>query len=432
MTSRRLSVQEGLPFTLTGERPDLLRSAFAQAAARLRLRVGGLTDFGASRFRIDNLIGTFVVGTTEIDIAPKCESGDDWIRSVLSLMEDGRVLPAGERAGDAGPRATLLDAMAQTYADRLSGVVAAEGPITLVTRREVQGSFLTGRLNVAKWAASASWQPHIFPSEVQELTRQNDFNATLAHVALMLSTATRDVRLRTRLVDLASQISCGGGAPPSLPAGIEDRELPSQWASYSPAWTIAQMVLRQRLPLSERRMVEGMSLAIEPWPLLETLLDRSLKRAIALRRPDRPGLRTFKQHEVRFLEPIGAGHSPAVLKPDSIIAEGDRILANFEAKYRDFAATGRPLREECYQAITAARAVRSPVAILVYPGRVTPRSWKVLHSGQHPARLAVVGLEMFSYRRGLGDTERANLLMSLLGTETEAETAMSQAIEEIA
>lgn len=430
MSSRRLSVREGQPFTLTGERPDLLRSAFAQAMARLRLRVGGLTDLGGSKFRIDNLIGTFVVGATEIDIAPKCESGDDWIRSVLSLMEDGRILPAGERAGDAGARATLLDAMAQTYADRLASVVATEGPITLVARREVSGSFLTGRLNVAKWGASASWQPHVFPSEVQELTRQNDFNATLAYVALMLSGATRDVRLRTRLVDLAAQISSGAGAVSSLPAGIEDRELPSQWASYSPAWTIAKMVLRQRLPLSERRMVEGMSLAIEPWPLLETLLDRSLKRAVSLHRDERPGLRAFKQREVRFLDPIGVGHSPAILKPDSIIAEGDRILANFEAKYRDFAVTGRPLPEECYQAITAARAVCSPVAILVYPGRVTPRSWKVLQSGPHPARLAVVGLDMFSYRRGSGDNQRANLLMSLLEVETKAETAMSQAIEE--
>ena len=428
MRPRRLAVREGRPFTLAGERPDLLRTAFVAATAKLGLRVGGLTDLGASRFRIDNVIGTLIVGETELDIAPKCEVGDDWIGSVLALMENGRVIPAGERAGDAGARTTLIDAMARTYADRLTDVLATEGPITLITRREVSGSFLSGRLNVSKWASSASWQAHVFPSEVQELSRRNEYNDALAHVAVLLSAATNSVRLRTCLVDLAAQLSSGRSAPLTLPTGIEERQLPGQWMSYSPAWTIAQMVLRQRVPLSDRRMLDGMSLAIEPWPLLETLLDRSLKRVVALNRDVRPDLRTTKQKEVRFMEPIGGGHAPAVLRPDSILVEGTRVIANFEAKYRDFSATGRPLREECYQAITASRAVGSPLAVLVYPGRLAPRSWTVLEDGPHPKRLTVVGLEMFSYRRGTGDIERAHLLMSLLNIE--AETVVSQAVEE--
>jgi hypothetical protein len=427
---RRQTVTEGQLFSVPTESSAIVRQAFTETAIQLGIRFGGLTEPRFGRFRVDNIIGTVVAGSTEIEVTPKCGANDDWIGAVLALLSNEKVALAGERAGEAGRRYTLIEAFALSYVDRLTAVIAVEGPITLIKRHDVTGSSLRGRLDVAKWITKASWQPHIFPSVVQDLSFENEFNDALSYVALLLSWATRSQLVRARLMDVAAMLSPGRPTPVTVASGIEERNLPEQWSAYEPAWSLARMVLKQQSPLSERRNITGMSLAIEPWPLLERLLERSLANLVRRADPGGAVLRTGRQTQVKFLDPIGA-HASQFLVPDATLERDGVVVANFEAKYRDYAQTGRPKRSECYQAITAARSLSSPLAVLVYPGQLATRLWAVQRAGQHPERLAVVGLDLFSYRKGQGDIQRAEMLSHLIGGAGEA-PPIEDLMEEIA
>lgn len=412
--SRPVRVIEGVPFSYEKERADQLRSAFQTVKAELGLRVGGLTQTSRGQFRIDNVIGTVLAGNLEIEIAPKTKGAEDWVASVLALLSEERVTLTGERRAGEGRRASLLEALSGAYADRLERVLDNEGPITLLQNRNGSGETLQGSLDVERWVLTAAWQPHILPYELAELSPGNAYNSTLAFVAILLASATRAWNLRSRLTTVARRLVPDGPLPIHLQPGIEDRPLPDQWSSYRPAWELARLIIRQRLPLSERRELAGMAFAIEPWPLLEKLLERCLRVVAADLGRTIPKLTASTQSGTPFLKPFERRGPNRGLRPDAVLRVGGRVLANFEAKYRNFSATNKPLRDECYQAITAARALGSPLAVLVYPGVVPTAIWTVLQPGGCPERLAVIGLDMFAYVRGSGERERAREIVALL------------------
>jgi hypothetical protein len=147
--------------------------------------------------------------------------------------------------------------------------------------------------------------------------------------------------------------------------------------------------------------------------LLERLLERTLDCVASQAREEGLALTHAPKCDVKLLS-AATMHSTEdrAVEPDGLIMDSGLPIASFEAKYRQFTATG-PLREEIYQALSAARATGAALSVLVYPNAFKTRVWEVQLPGQSPSMLAAVGLDLFSYRSG-GEKERGADILQLL------------------
>lgn len=417
-----IQVIEGTPFPLDPDlRPALLRAVEA-ATARLRPRFRILTE-GLGTATITGVIGTLALGPGQVlDVRPKLRPGDDWIAAVLDLVIGAdRLDPAGERAaGVAPPRRNIRDALAELYTSRLERAIRREGPVLTLERRSTMSSALKGRLNVTAWSRKALWEPHVFPVSFNELSADNAFSRGMVMAAQILSIACSSPKTRAKLSGLSATLRPGLPTDVSLPSNIIARNLPSQWAGYAPAWSIARTVLSNRSPLGAIGREEGVSVAIEAWPLMERLLERAM--ASAVQEANRRGLNwsVAPKAAVSLLEPIPTSTaSPHEVVPDGRILAQGRTLATLEAKYKGRTGNdGFPAREDIYQALVAATACGADTAILVYPEVFPSMLWRVLGFGGRPVQMFAIGLGLFSYRQGIGDDERGRMLFDTIHGST--------------
>jgi len=289
-----------------------------------------------------------------------------------------------------------------------------EGPIVLMERNTVELPFLQGKLDVTRWARSAPWRPHIFPVSRTELAHDNPFVRGLLQVSDVLARVSSNPRIRNGLRALSRDLSAGMPRPGVVPLGLTTRRLPEQWSAYKPAWSMAVAILSRTSLFGASGHHTGVGLAIEAWPLLETLLERTLQ---ALERAGKAAGRAISfrmQGNVSLLRPISppplASFAPA---PDGRLFENGRLLATFEAKYSHFDGTV-PSREHIYQSLTTAAACGAPIAVLVYPAGFEPQVWEVQGLNGRPLRLAAVGLNLFKWLAPQGVYERAVRLLTFV------------------
>lgn len=413
---RRIDCVEGTPVTLAPPDRDLLRSAARRLQRELKLRLPAIAEDDRG-LRVTNLIGAvdLAVGTT-LHIQPKTRPGDDWIKSVLSLLVgEDTVDAAGERAaGLATARPDLFEALAALYATRLERALHRDGPILVMQREQRLSSTLSGKLDVTRWSRRFLSNPTHFPIETNRLTADNDYGRALAFVAQRFAEGTRALVTKARLVRAAGLLRPGLPVPQAPPAGVELRRLPSQWTVYAPAWGVACAMLARRSLLGVEGSHVGVSIAIEPWPLLERLLVRSLASAATQAQIIGRSVTSNGHRDLRLLVVSGGGaQRHHFAQPDGMLFEDGVPVATFEAKYRDYEPAIGPLRHEVYQALAAARAAAAPVAVLVYPGSFPTAEWSVDQPDVSPRRLLAVGLEMFSYAKG-GETRRGEALLECL------------------
>ena len=326
---------------------------------------------------------------------------------------------AGERAAGLSPnRRSLFEVLASIYIARLERAIRRDGPILLMTRQSSTKSLLKGKLNITEWATTAAWKPHLFSVTYNALSADHVFSRALAQVAELFASASRSTHLRGRLLSAARSLRPGC---PETPLGTEQQalpQLPPQWSVYQPAWSIAMAVLSKRFLLRSRGSYQGVAIVIEVWPLLERLLDRSLAAAARIstagdKKLEAPARRRFPI----LTEPAGTAFSGKLLEPDGRLVDASGTVATFETKYKRRSGEDNwPAREDVYQALVAAAACKSPLAVLVYPELFASARWRVVGMNDRPKHLAAIGLGLFSYRTGTGDQERGGLIMDLLET----------------
>lgn len=409
-----IPVIEGVPFQLEGSQPSALRRSVTELEQRLKPDFRILEE-RAGEFVVRGVVGTIALGPgTFLDVAPKTAPGDDWIGSVLDLLAvSDPIQVAGDRRAGLVAHRNLLDVLASLYAERLLRALRREGPLLVMERRDDTKPVLKGRLNVSAWARKAAWRPHRFPVSFQELTSDNDFSRALAHVATLLARSTTVPRTRGVLLDCARNLRPGAPEAFVVRPQVALRPLPSQWATYQPAWDIAVAVLSRRSLLGTVGHRYGVSLAIEAWPLLERLLERALRAAVRLSEERGRKLSAPARHYTKLLTGINTNGRSVV--PDGRLTDKSKHhLATFEAKYARSDSDKWPPREHYFQALATAAACGSDLAVLVYPDAFDPLWWSTDAFNGKPAHLAAIGIGLFSYRRGAGDVERGEALLSLL------------------
>lgn len=397
------------------------RTALIRALDRLTKQLRPRLPFYPTQepgLRITNLVGTIRLDrTTVVDVTPKVKPESDWVGAVVDLLIPGPVAVSGNRAGSArsGFR-DLADAVAEIYADRLETALLTHGPLEVLERHDVTSGMLRGRLALSAWTRSSILTPHRFPVSVDTLTPDNDFTAAMCLCAHLLARGTKHPATAQRLRSLATRLR--PGAPPLAPvnATVGRRPLPPQWASYKDAWAVVTALLAHSSLLRREGSLSAFDVALESWPLLEELVQRTIDACSAL--PAAEGLQWSRgpRNKKTLLHP-SSGDGQLVEKdgrsvvPDGVLRQEGEILAVFEAKYRRL--NGRPApREHIFQALATAAAHGAAQAVLVYPEKRSPTTFEVKGHNGSPTQLTVMGLDLFSYRRG--DTHEASTLFRAL------------------
>ena len=304
-----LACQEGVPFSTNPATARALRAAADRLSLSLRPSFP-LLEERAGEFTVRGIVGTVALRPGHLlDIAPKVAVGDDWIAATLDLLLPAtRIEIAGDRRGGLIAHRNLLEVLASLYADRLTRALRRDGPLLLMERRADNLTVLKGKLDTTEWARRAVWQPHRLPVNFQELTADNTFTRAMATVAGILSSHAPNPQVRGRLLTARSELR--PGAPEHTPVDPRAalRPLPSQWGAYQPAWDIAVSVLTRRSLLAAGGRRHGVSMVVEAWRLLETLLERALNAAVRIACEHTFEMEIGTKTKIRLLTPI-AGNS---------------------------------------------------------------------------------------------------------------------------
>lgn len=421
----RIQAREGQPITVD---PDIAQ-AIRRRLSALRSELHPTLDFlagGEALPVVQNLVGSVqVTPTLVLDVEPKTLPGQDWTAAIFDLLVSENVLfEAYTREAEKTPRNILPDAFARLYANQLDAAVRREGPLAVMVQIQRAEPRLAGRLDVTRWVTGNLTRPHIFPQHQTILTVDNPFTSAMAWVAEALAVRCSDPRVASRLRGTATRLRPGLPAHTTVDPGVALREVPPQWRAYGPAWVTACAVLAQISPLHRSGFLEGLGLAVEPWPLLETLLHRSL-HAAALQGQESGSPLVARGHSTHLLldpedgaetAPLRRLHRKRFVEPDGSMWLDGSPVATFEAKYS--MPTGpEGTRNHVFQAMTTAAALGSPLSVIVYPERSGPVTWAAQGFDGKPVKVVAVGLDMYGYRRGRGDAERGRLVLDILSEQ---------------
>jgi hypothetical protein len=425
-----IDVVEGQDFTLTKAHAERLRSAVERLRVKLNPSFSMLSE-RAGTFRLANVVGTIDIGAgTVVQVAPKIDAEGDWVTAVVTLLtgREGIDVAGERRAGFSKNHNRLLDAVAGVYLRRLERAFRQEGPIVLMERRSSELPSLQGKLDVSRWARTALWRPHIFPVVRTEFAQDNPFTRGLLLVSDALTRVCEDQKTSAGLQALSRDLSVGlpRNAPP--PSGIASRALPEQWSAYKPAWSLAMAILSRTSLFGPTGGHAGVGLAIEAWPLLETLLERTLQAVERVGKTRGRAVSYRVQGDVPLLTP--RGHSPQskfAPSPDGRLFERGELLATFEAKYSSYDGSV-PKREHIYQALTTAAACGASTAVLVYPATFEPQVWDVSGLSGQPTVLVAVGLGLYKWLPPSEVDARANKLLDFIDGLASSAPAVAQAV----
>lgn len=407
-----------LRHTLREHEPAVLPSSTAEsviAAVRAlapvlkpRLRQVARVDGGAE---VRNFIGSVRLDDGSVlEVEPKVRTALNWPEAVAQLLgESTRISVTGSQRSRIGERRPDLTAViAFEYARRLERALSKDGPIQVFERESHTSRRIIGQLDVGRYARNAWRDSALFPLRRDELTVVNEFARGLSIVSRLFRRSVTDAALDARLRRLESMVLPGQALPSHVNPAVAARRLPPQWKTYRPAWDIAAAVIRNRSVINDPGHSLGLEVAVEPWPLLETLLMRSLE---AVARDERWDLVTADRRSYPVLRFDGAVAGQVI--PDGELRRRDgQVVATFEAKYTSPGID--PADSHRYQALSTAAVLNSPLSVIVYPGKQEPKIYDVQGFKGRPAKLATIGLDMYEYDRGSGAKARAGRIMDLL------------------
>jgi len=360
---------------------------------------------------VRNLIGSVRMSDgTVLEVEPKVSVLPTWPHAVVQLLNEGsRISVTGSQRSRQGyARRDLTAVIAFEYARRLERALSKDGPLQVFERQRHTSRRLNGRLDIGTYARRAWRDPLLFPVQRDELTVANDFARGLSLVSHAFRRSVVDNTLASKLLRLESAVIPGHPLPEYINPSAAGRRMPAQWSNYRPAWDIAAAVLRNRSIINDPGHAVGLEVAVEPWPLLETLLERTLE---AVERVSTELVwRPKRRYPLLKLDHSLAGE----VEPDGVLENRfGQVVGTFEAKYT--LPSTHPRETHRYQALAAAAVLHSPIAVIVYPGAETARIYDVQGFNGQPAQLATIGLDLYNYKRDSGAADRARVITELLG-----------------
>ena len=405
----RLTFVENEPQTLPRETAEEISRTIEELKGTLRPRLPQCVQEGQT-ITLRNLIGSVRLPSGRVlEVNPKVPVDSTWAGAVVQLLTDeSRISVTGsQRSQQSRPRNDLTTAIAFEYARRLELALAKEGPVQVYERHHLDSRRLNGRLDISRWVRSAPLQPTKFPLGRDEFTVGNDFSRGLSLVAGYFRRSALDASLASRLRRLESAVIPGMPLPSYVDPTVANRRLPAQWPTFRTAWDIAAAVLRNRSIVGDPGHSVGLEVAVEPWQLLETLLERTLE---SVGRATGGEIQSERKTTHGLLFQNGRMVQPVI--PDGVLTSRGRVVASFEAKYTNPMLI--PAEPHIYQTLAAAGVLDAPLAILIYPTGAPLQVYDVRARGSQEMKLATIGLDLIEYRRDGGADERAAKLIEVI------------------
>ncbi|WP_312977281.1 5-methylcytosine restriction system specificity protein McrC [Corynebacterium sp.] len=415
--SERLYLREYEKAQLPPAKLRDLTDAAAQLHTELRptIRQFRRDARGAS---LGNVVGSVALPNGDVAVIEPKIPTDDWTTSVVHLLTDEtRLAVTGSQHSRPSERKNdLTAAIALEYARRLDSALRKDGPILQYIQLHEVTRKWRGRLDVTSWTRTSMIDPTRFPMTRDELAILNDFSRAMSVVAGFLAKSAAGQNTASRLRKLQTEVIPGVAVPTFVNPAVARRRLPTQWGSYAPAWDIAAPILRNQFIVGNPGRSIGLEVAVEPWRLLETLLERAL--SVVANADNDVHLEPKTKHTIltpQYDESVELSKSfPRAVAPDGLLRQSDgQVMATFEAKY----ATG-PKRDHVYQALATAAALESPHAFLIYPWDSPAQHYAVTGFYGRPRLLTTVGVNLFGYRRGTSDQSLATTLRNLIALHT--------------
>lgn len=407
MSTSRISAREYEPLVVDAATAADIRDAVVRVERNLRPRIPLLSETSEGLV-IGNLVGGIRLrsGNT-LEVLPKIHAESEWTSAVLDLLQpDSRIELQGIRDASFSPnRPRLQEAIAIEFANRLEQALNREGPIQILQDQRDTRRSPMGRLDVVEWLRRVPLNPTIFPVSYSAFSTRNQFTEAIAYTARILALGAQHGRVSSKLSRLADLVLPGEATPSHVPPAVMYQPLPQQWRQYERVWSLVLAVLRNQTLLNSLGRLHGLEVAVEPWPLLETLLSRVIGATAQLLSTSTIRFDSVPKRRFPLLLQIAAGQ-PATrtkqqVEPDGVLTRNGSPFATYEAKYSPF--LGSPKEEHVYQALTAAAALGAKVSILVYPEQFEPISYRVRGFSGGPDVLIAVGLGLYSYRKHRND-----------------------------
>lgn len=379
-----------------------------------------------------NIVGTVGLNArTVLSIAPKVGGQDDWVGAALDLMVPERASIAGHRrATRRFMERSLESGLAVIYRNRLERALRAEGPIEVMHSEFARSGSLDGELDVEHWILDQPLRTFKFPVHRSVLDANNDLTAALSLTAVILSRSVTDPSVRSALIKLSRDIRPGLPDVVAIDPSVVGRPMPQQWSRYGEAWSIAQVVLKSAGFTSRHGSLAGVEVALEPWRLLEELLDRTVRAVTRLAREQGLDWLNNTHPSVELLEADMPGQgvlarllSDRVAYPENLIVDSSGPVASFEAKYSRPSGP-RAIRNHMYQLLTTASHAGAPFAVLVYPELAEPIHWRVANTRTSVRDVFAVGLDLYGYTQVEGVGGRAATILQLIHPATSTEEAL--------
>lgn len=409
----RLCLREHEERELHPERGSLVVNAIQRLATTLKPRVTQVSRNGDA-VEVKNFVGSVRMSDgTILEVEPKVAVNGQWPQAVVQLLRgDSRISVTGsQRSRPSTAQSDLTAVIAFEYARRLEAALSKDGPLQVFEQQNHSSRRPNGQLDISMYARTAWLDPVLFPIRREELTVANDFSRGLSLVAHAFRRSVADLMLSARLRRLESAVIPGHPLPAYLNPSVASRPMPAQWSAYRPAWDIAAAVLRNRALINDPGHSVGLEVAVEPWPLLESLLDRCLDQV------ERSSSMYTSVPKRRYPILKSGNYVAGEVEPDGVLRNSSgNVVATFEAKYTR--PGPNPSEAHRYQALSAAAVLHAPVAVLIYPGKEAPRVYDVQGFNRQPARLATIGLDMYGYERDFGAAKRADVILRLISAAT--------------
>lgn len=407
---RRIDAREGRAIEgLSVLEEDSIRRKLLELQDEMRPRIPFIAPGGV--LRLQNLVGS--VQVTEdlvLEVNPKTRPDGSWATAIVDLLSPSSKASLGvhQKMSSATRFRDLPDAFAKEYASRLEYGLRRDGPLSAHVRTELVSPRLGGKLKLSSWLKSRITSPGAFPQERSTISLDNRFSNALAWTAEYLARMTEDYSVASKLRSIAVAIRPGEARViKPVDSSVVLATLPDQWRGYSDAWDIVKMVIKKSSPLSRDSRGSGFDLAIEPWPLLESLASRIAQALAADYSQDGPpgfeGLGYSGKYRARKLNSEATSTNSPPFKdgyviPDAMLRFHGSPIVTFESKYS--AVSHSKLRLHSFQALTTGAVLEVPVAVLIYPGSFGPVVWDVQGFYGGMRTLIAFGVDMYSYRHG--------------------------------
>lgn len=348
-------------------------------------------DSSRLQIKAKNVCGQIEIGNHVLEIVPKYlidtkgGAATDWRSSFLKVLNYSETthfeLTAANRLPGGANETSLIDVVAQGYADQLSEALVQGPPTTYHDRRELRTS-ARGRLDVRRLYPQITKNPSKLWFNTTELSSENELGRILQWACGQFAATVRSQPLQNSLLELMGRFR---GVTTKRPTEVTlyRYSLSPQHRRFEQPLQIARWLFDQSNAGYSGRKINLPGILFKSSKIFEEFVHTAFQEVSSNR-----GWSLDSSSRT-----LAEGTYDQTIEPDHVIKSADKITV-YDSKYVDVNSSRSfsPKSTHFYQVLAYGRALRAEQVGLVYPriAETIPEPWTILTPG-YPSRVVLVG-----------------------------------------